>query len=133
MTARARLNSPSLRVAAARLRALGQQGPGAPTWLDDTRQAVREAVTAVEAEIDAVTGADGFGQQIASEEPRLIHAIEDLEVRLAAALVELWRLKDADPEATKPRAALLARDLEDIAARGFAIAYESLVRPAAAD
>jgi hypothetical protein len=122
-----------MHVAATQLKQASVLG-GGPDWLDQARAAVRTAIVAVEQELGEVAGADGFGEQITAEAPRLLPQIERLEAGLADALVALWHAKQTVEEGAGSDALVaLSRRLESLAEEGFGLAYESLTPPGGED
>lgn len=124
---------PTLRVAAEELRRIGSH-PEAMDWTAEALPAVRAAIVAVEGELDALYARDTSGETVAQAEPRLIHAVEELQAHLAKELVTLWEMKEA-PAATMDPAhvAQAAARLLDLAERSLALVYEALRRTDALD
>lgn len=121
-----RATRPSLLAAAEDLRRLGNH-PDAIDWPAEALPAVRAAIVAVEGELDALYARDSRGELVTQAEPRLIHAVEELQAHLARELVTLWEMKEASTDAAeKTQIAGAALRLLDLSERGVNLFYESL-------
>ena len=117
---------PSLLNAAEELRRLGSH-PDALDWPVEALPAVRAAIVAVEGELDALYVRDRQGDLVTQAEPRLIHAVEELQANLAKELVSLWEMKESEPGTVeKAQIADAARRLVELAEKGIGLFYESL-------
>ena len=106
---------------------------GAPGWIEEARSSVRGAILAVERALGGLAAADGLGEEILDRQPRLRHALEELEAALAAALVSLWETSSGQTAHPPGHLPELARRLLSLAQRTFDLINESLNEPAAAD
>jgi hypothetical protein len=107
-------------------------------WHAEVRRAIRAGAVAIERHMDLLLSADGMAEEIASEQPRLIHALGELEASHARLLVELWETRQAEPGlapngAVVGRLRRLARQMRHVAAQEIDLFYESLNEPAGLD
>ena len=106
---------------------------GTPGWVEEARSSVRGAILAVEQALGVLAAADGLGEEILDREPRLLHALEELEAALAGALVSLWETSAGQTELSPGHLPELARRLLSLAQRAFDLVQESMNEPAATD
>lgn len=105
-------------------------------WFREAHAVIRAATLAVEQRLDDFAGPEGYAEDIATEEPRLLPELERLEAELATLLVEAW---SARPAAMTPSPALvrclsnLAADMRRVASDEFALVHESLNPPGSLD
>jgi hypothetical protein len=106
------------------------------TWARQARAAIRAGTLAVERRLNDLVGPEGYGEDIALEEPRLLPELEHLEESLARLLVESWSAKPAGSELTPEllrRLAELAAEMRRVASAEFALVHESLIKPTGLD
>lgn len=128
-----RATIPSLLRAAADLRSVSA-ATGDVDWVTGALAAIRAAIMAVEAELGSLAGSEGIGAQIRGPEPRLRHAVEELEADLAWTLVALWKMKERMRRGHGGEdLSHLAQHISKTAERLFHLVQESLDEPAAMD
>ena len=116
---------PTLRIVAEELRRIGSH-PETVDWASVALPAVRAAIVAVEGELDALYSRDVQGDMVAQSEPRLLHAVGQLEADLARELVSLWEMKEASLSGvSKEDATSAAARLVKLAERSLELVYES--------
>lgn len=116
---------PTLRIVAEELRRIGSH-PETVDWASVALPAVRSAIVAVEGELDALYSRDVQGDMVAESEPRLLHAVGQLEADLARELVSLWEMKEASLSGvSKEDATSAAARLVKLAERSLELVYES--------
>ncbi len=120
----------SLFDAAQRLREAASLPTTSENWLADAQAAVRSCTIAVEAALDNLVAADGFGVEVQFREPRLIPALERLEAAMATMLLEFWQAKTrrTTPEFVQ-RLSLLSIALRAAATDAFELAHEAMISP----
>ncbi len=121
----------SLFEAAQRLREAASLPTTSENWLAEAQGAVRSCTIAVEAALDNLMAADGFGADVQFREPRLIPALERLEAAMATMLLEFWQAKTRRTTTEfVQRLSLLAVALRAAATDAFELAHEAMISPA---
>jgi hypothetical protein len=110
--------------------------PPAPTLPGKARAAIRAATLAVEHRLDDFSGPEGYAEDIAADEPRLLPELEKLEETIARLLVESWSVKPAEAQPTPDflsRLLRLATHMRHVASLEFDLVHEAMNKPGGVD
>jgi hypothetical protein len=105
-------------------------------WAKQARAAIRAATLAVEHRLDDFSGPEGYAEDIAAEEPRLLPELERLEETIARLLVESWSVKPDEAQPTPDflsRLLRLATEMRRVASLEFDLVHEAMNKPGGVD
>jgi hypothetical protein len=105
-------------------------------WFFTARAAIRTGIDALEFHIQAIEASDGMAEDVTRREPRLLHALTQLQAGTGRLLVDLWQAM-ATPAGSRtllaPQVAALGTEMRRVADEEFALLAEFDRSPAAQD
>lgn len=122
----------SLFLAGKRLAAVASGDDRPEAWLAAAHDALRDCISAVEAQLLALRSPSGVGGEISRDEPRLIPSLDRLEAALARLLVDFWEARAIAPSSRPlfaPRLASLAEEMRQVADEEWDLLYEAQNEP----